>query len=784
MSHAEHSMPLHETAAGTATDPVCGMQVDPATTQHHASHDGTDYHFCSGRCRERFVADPDKYLSPGPVASDKPAPAGTIYTCPMHPQIRQDHPGACPICGMALEPEQPSADDSEATAEISAVGRKFWVAAALSLPVLVLAMGPHMGAWMAPAWSAWVEFALASIVVLWAGASFFRRFWQSLRNRSPNMYTLIGLGVGVAYLYSVVALLVPGIFPDAFRDAHGRIGLYFEPAAVIVALVLLGEWLELRARHRTSGAIRALLGLAPKTARRIDDSGDEHDVPLDEVVQGDRLRVRPGEKIPVDGVVLDGHSNVDESMLSGEPIPVEKVLDDGLTAGTLNQTGSLVMRADKVGAETMLAQIVQLVANAQRTRAPLQRVADRVARWFVPAVVLASVLTFAVWAMFGPEPRLAYALVNAVAVLIIACPCALGLATPISVMVATGRGAQMGVLFRDAEAIETLGKIDTLVVDKTGTLTVGKPALTDVVSLSSLDEDGIVAAAAALERGSEHPLAAAIIAGARDRKLDLPATTDFESHTGQGVSARIDGKTVALGNRALMQAQGITVEDSAIERADTLRQDGKTVMLLAVDGELAGLIAVADPIKDSTADALQALRDEGLQVIMLTGDNAVTAQAVARQLQIDRVEADVQPADKARIVEELKAQGKRVAMAGDGINDAPALAAADVGIAMGQGTDIAMESAKLTLVKGDLMKIVQARALSRATVGNIRQNLFFAFIYNTLGIPLAAGVLYPVFGILLSPIVAAAAMSLSSVSVISNALRLRLVHLPEQGAHD
>ncbi len=769
-------------------DPVCGMQVDPDTTAHHAQYDGRAFHFCSARCRERFEADPDKYLSPK-GESEPPAPAGTIYTCPMHPQIRQNGPGACPICGMALEPEHPSADDSGAKEEIAKVGHKFWTAAALSLPVLVLAMGPHMGLWSTPAWSPWAEFVLASIVVLWAGASFFQRFWQSLRNRSPNMYTLIGLGVGVAYLYSVVALLAPGIFPDAFRDMHGRIGLYFEPAAVIVALVLLGEWLELRARHRTSDAVRALLGLAPKTARRIDDNGEEHDVPLEQVGQGDRLRVRPGEKIPVDGVVLEGRSSVDESMLTGEPFPAEKNPDDTLTAGTLNQTGSMVMRADKVGAETMLAQIVQLVANAQRTRAPLQRLADRVARWFVPAVVAAAVLTFAAWSIFGPDPKFAYALVNAVAVLIIACPCALGLATPISVMVATGRGAQMGVLFRDAEAVETLEKIDTLVVDKTGTLTLGKPALTDVVAFSQQSDDQIIALAAALERGSEHPLAAAILAGAKERGLELPETSDFESHTGQGVSARIkgagfDGASVALGNRALMEANDIAIGDEAAQRADKLREDGKTVMLLAVDGALRGLIAVADPIKATTADALQALRAEGLEVIMLTGDNAVTARAVAKQLGIERVEADVQPADKARIVEELKAKGRRVAMAGDGINDAPALAAADVGIAMGHGTDIAMESAKLTLIKGDLMKIVQARALSRATVGNIRQNLFFAFIYNTLGIPLAAGVLYPFFGILLSPIVAAAAMSLSSVSVISNALRLRMVSLPGQQGRD
>ncbi len=782
--HHTHDKPMMNDVAegkrGTAIDPVCGMQVDPERTPHHAMHDGQPFHFCSARCRERFEGDPGKYLSPGEKAADT-APKGTIFTCPMHPQIRQEGPGSCPICGMALEPELPSEDDSAGRHEIASVRTKLWASSLLTLPVVVLSMAPHLGLWQAPAWSPWVEFALASVVVLWGGAAFFHRFWQSLRNRSPNMYTLIGLGVGVAYGYSVVALLAPGIFPDAFRGMDGRIGLYFEPAAVIVALVLLGEWLELRARHRTSDAVRALLGLAPKTARRIDDDGNEHDVPLDQVAKGDRLRVRPGEKIPVDGRVLEGRSSVDESMLTGESMPVEKADDDALTGGTLNQTGSLMMRAEKVGAETLLAQIVQLVANAQRTRAPLQRLADRVANWFVPAVVLCSVLTFALWAWLGPDPRLAFALINAVAVLIIACPCALGLATPISVMVATGRGAQLGVLFRDAEAIETLGKIDVLVVDKTGTLTVGKPSLTDVVTLSQTDEDGVVRLAAALERGSEHPLAAAILAAAKERGLSPPATSDFESHTGQGISAKVDGTTAALGNRALMDARDVAITEDAANRADALRSDGKTVMFLAADGRLRGLLAVADAIKDTTADALQSLRDEGLEVIMVTGDNAITAQAVARQLRIERVEADVQPAGKARIVEQLQAAGRRVAMAGDGINDAPALATADVGIAMGQGTDIAMESAKLTLVKGDLMKIVQARALSRATVVNIRQNLFFAFVYNTLGIPLAAGVLYPWTGWLLSPAIAALAMSLSSVSVISNALRLRVVRLPDSG---
>ncbi len=690
----------------------------------------------------------------------------------MHPQIVRDAPGACPICGMALEPMQPSTDDSHAQAEIAAVRNKLWISAALTLPVFLVAMGPHLFRWHTPVWTAWLEFVLGSIVVLWGGASFFQRFWTSLRNLSPNMYTLIGLGVGVSWVDSVIALLAPSLFPAAFRDAHGQVGLYFEAAAVIVTLVLLGEWLELRARNRTSDAVRALLRLAPKNARRIADDGSEQDVPLEQVARGDRLRIRPGEKVPVDGVVLEGRSSIDESMLSGEPIPVEKQADAKVIAGTLNQTGGLVMRAEKVGAETLLAQIVQLVANAQRTRAPLQRLADRVAGWFVPGVVVCAALTFAAWAWFGPDPKLAYALINAVAVLIIACPCALGLATPISIMVATGRGAQMGVLFRDAEAIETLEKIDVLVVDKTGTLTVGKPVVTDVVAFAGVDGQRVLALAAALERGSEHPLAAAILAGAKERGLAELQVEDFQSQTGRGVTGSIESDRVALGNRALMDAESVAV-DAGMAQTETLRLDGKTVMFVAVNGQLAGLVAVADPIKPGSVEALRAMGAAGIEVIMLTGDNATTAKAVAAKLGIARVEADVQPADKARVVRELKAQGRRVAMAGDGVNDAPALASADVGIAMGQGTDIAMESAKVTLVKGDLRGIVRARALSQATVRNIHQNLFFAFFYNTIGIPIAAGMLYPWTGWLLSPAIAALAMSLSSVSVISNALRLR-----------
>ena len=760
-----------------ATDPVCGMRVDPTTAKFSALHHDQTYFFCSERCHHNFVADPGKYLAPSAiVAVSDPATTGTKWTCPMHPQIVRDVPGACPICGMALEPMLPSTDDSHALAEIAAVRRKLWISIVLTVPVFAVAMGPHSFGWHAPAWTAWLEFVLGSIVVLWGGASFFQRFWTSLRNRSPNMYTLIGLGVGVAWGDSVIALLAPSLFPAAFRDAHGMVGRYFEAAAVIVTLVLLGEWLELRARNQTSDAVRALLGLAPKTARRIAQDGSEQDVPLEQVVKGDRLRIRPGEKVPVDGIVLEGRSSIDESMLSGEPIPVEKQVDAKVIAGTLNQTGSLVMRAEKVGAETLLAQIVQLVANAQRTRAPLQRLADRVAAWFVPGVVASAVITFAVWAWLGPDPKLAYALINAVAVLIIACPCALGLATPISIMVATGRGAQMGVLFRDAEAIETLEKIDVLVVDKTGTLTMGKPALTDVVVFGNVDANRALALAAALERGSEHPLAAAILAGAKERGVEELQLEDFQSQTGRGVTGSIEGYRVALGNRALMDTEKVVV-DAAMAQADALRMDGKTVMFVAANGVLAGLVAVADPIKPSSVEALQAMRAAGLEVIMLTGDNATTAKAVAAKLGIERVEADVQPSDKARIVAELKAQGRRVAMAGDGVNDAPALATADVGIAMGQGTDIAMESAKVTLVKGDLRGIVRARALSHATVRNIHQNLFFAFFYNTIGIPIAAGVLYPWTGWLLSPAIAALAMSLSSVSVISNALRLRSARL-------
>ena len=706
--------------------------------------------------------------------SDAPVPPGTIYTCPMHPEIRQVGPGHCPICGMALEPEMPTehADESE----LIGVRRKFWIALALSLPVVAIAMIPHLFDLHFSQTTAGVlrglEMILSAPVVLWAALDYYKRGWLGIVNRSPNMYTLIGLGVSIAFIYSIVATFAPAAFPPEMRDAHGMVGVYFEVASAIVALVLLGEWLELRARGRTSAAIRQLLGLAPKSARKIQGDGSEQDVPLDQVHAGDQLRVRPGEKIPVDGRVLDGQSSVDESMLTGEPMPVEKTNGDRVTGATINQTGTLVIEAERVGAESLLAQIVALVAQAQRSRAPLQRLADKVAAWFVPAVIAIAVLTFIAWWAFGPEPRLAYAVVNAVAVLIIACPCALGLATPISIMVASGRGAQMGVLFRDAQAIENLRNIDTLVLDKTGTITIGHPTLDRVVAVNGYTEAQVLSWAAGLDRTSEHPLARAIVTGAESRNARPATVTAFQSVTGQGVRGQAEGRALALGNAALMKAVGANI-DSVSKETDALRREGRTVIFLSVDGQLAGAIAVGDAVKDTTPNALQQLKAEGLRLVMLTGDNEATARAVAKNLPIDEVIAEVQPKDKADVVARLQAQGRRVAMAGDGINDAPALAKADVGIAMGTGTDVAMESAQVTLVKGDLTGIVRARQLSRATVGNIRQNLFFAFGYNALGIPVAAGLLYPLTGWLLSPLLAALAMSLSSVSVITNALRLR-----------
>jgi len=703
-----------------------------------------------------------------------PAVPGAIYTCPMHPEVRQVGPGNCSKCGMALEPEMPSEHEDES--ELIGVKHKFWVAIVLSLPVVAIAMIPHLfGLHFSQTTAAMLrglEMILSAPVVLWAAKDYYKRGWLGVVNRSPNMYTLIGLGVCIAFIYSIVATFAPTAFPSEMRDDHGMVGVYFEVASAIVALVLLGEWLELRARGRTSAAIRQLLGLAPKNARKIQPNGAEEDVPLDEVQAGDRLRVRPGEKIPVDGRVLDGHSSVDESMLTGEPMPVEKTTDDRVTGATINQTGTLVIAAERVGAESLLSQIVALVAQAQRSRAPLQRLADKVAAWFVPAVIAIAVLTFITWWAIGPEPRLAYAIVNAVAVLIIACPCALGLATPISIMVASGRGAQMGVLFRDAQAIENLRNIDTLVLDKTGTITIGRPTLDRVIAVNGHTEAQVLSWAAGLDRTSEHPLARAIVVGAEARGAEPSTVTAFQSITGQGVRGQSGGRALALGNAALMTAVGANIE-SVSKQTDALRQESRTVVFLSVDGQLAGAIAVGDSIKASTPSALKQLKADGLRLVMLTGDNAATAQAVAKHLPIDEVIAEVQPKDKADVIARLQALGRKVAMAGDGINDAPALAQADVGIAMGTGTDIAMESAQVTLVKGDLNGIVRARQLSQATVRNIRQNLFFAFGYNALGIPIAAGLLYPLTGWLLSPLLAALAMSLSSVSVITNALRLR-----------
>jgi Cu+-exporting ATPase len=712
--------------------------------------------------------------APAAPAQARDLPAGTIYTCPMHPEVRQVGPGYCPKCGMALEPIAPTEDGDDR--ELRSVRRRFWIALALAIPVVIIAMVPHaFGISFAHGTARTlqlVELVLTTPIVLWAAADYYRRGWLGVVNRAPNMYTLIGLGVLVSFVFSVVATFAPGTFPPEMRDEHGMVGVYFESAAVIVALVLLGEWLELSARGRTSAAIRELLRLAPKTTRRILDDGREEDVPLEQVAVGDRVRVRPGEKIPVDGKVISGESSVDESMLTGEPLPVDKGPGDRVVGATVNQTGTLIIEAERVGADSLLSQIVALVSEAQRSRAPLQRLADRVSAWFVPSVIMIAVVTFIVWLSVGPEPRLAYAIVNAVAVLIIACPCALGLATPISIMVASGRGAQFGVLFRHAEAIETLRNVDTLVLDKTGTITLGRPTLREVIAREGFSEDAILALAAGLERGSEHPIAKAILEGAQKRGVPITEVQDFESLTGLGVRGTADGKAIALGNIALMSNVGADTECFRNE-LESLARKGLTVMFLAVEGKLAGLLAVGDPIKETTPAALEALKKEGLRTVMLTGDNATTARAVAAKLPIDEVIAEVQPAEKASVIARLQERGARVAMAGDGINDAPALAKADVGIAMGTGTDVAMESAQVTLVKGDLRGIVRARQLSRATVRNIRQNLLFAFGYNALGIPIAAGVLYPLTGWLLSPIIAAVAMSLSSVSVIGNALRLR-----------
>ncbi|HSM98599.1 MAG TPA: heavy metal translocating P-type ATPase [Gallionella sp.] len=803
--------------AGIIKDPVCGMTVSPDTKLRH-EHGGKTYLFCNPKCQEKFSADPEKYLNPAkteppPVAKpgvmyicpmdpevreSKPGscpkcgmalepetplmPGAVEYTCPMHPEIVRSEPGDCPICGMALEPRDAPAEDN---AELRDMTRRFWISTALAAPVFVIAMVTDLVPQAMPQVMSrpvsmttlqWIEFALATPAVLWGGWPIFQRGWASLVNRHLNMFTLIALGVGVAWTYSVVAMLLPGIFPPAMHSMMGTVPVYFEAAAVIMALVLLGQVMELRARSQTSAAIKLLLGLAPKTARIVRADGNEEDIPLAQVQPGDVLRVRPGEKVPVDGVVLEGTSALDESMVTGESIPVEKTRDARLIGATVNGTGSLLMRAERVGADTLLAQIVHMVSEAQRSRAPIQRLADVTAGYFVPVVVLVALATLAVWGIWGPEPRLAHAIVNAVAVLIIACPCALGLATPMSIMVGTGRGATVGVLIKNAEALETMEKVNTLVVDKTGTLTEGKPKLTSVIALAGFEEGVVLWLGASLERASEHPLAAAIVKGAQEKDIKLTAVSEFRSITGKGVTGNVEGRAVALGNLKLFEELHLDAGELPA-RAEALRSDGQTVMLLAIDGKAAGLIGVADPVKESTAEAIRALHDEGVQVIMLTGDNRITAEAVARKLGIDRVEAEVLPEQKVAIVKQLQAQGRFVAMAGDGINDAPALAQAQVGIAMGTGTDVAMESAGVTLVKGDLNGIVRAVRLSRATMRNIRQNLFFAFFYNMLGIPIAAGVLYPFFGLLLSPIIAAAAMSFSSVSVITNALRLGRVKL-------
>jgi len=770
-SHTDSSF---HSATATAKDPVCGMTVNPATV-HRVTHEGREILFCSAKCKVKFVADPAKYEKPPPPeVTSAPAPAGTKYTCPMHPEIVRDKPGSCPICGMALEPLMPTLDEGP-DPELRDMRRRFLLSAVFTVPLFAIVMGEMLGAAMLTGSTrVWVELALATPVCVWAAWPFYVRFAQSLHNRRLNMFTLIGLGVGVAYGYSVVAALFPDVFPESFRNEHDdTVATYFEAAGVITTLILLGQVLELRARSQTGAAIRKLLGMAATSARRIDTDGSERDVPLDDVHVGDRLRVRPGEKVPVDGVVLEGRSSIDESMVTGEPIPVEKQAGDRVIGATINGTGTLVMRADKVGAETLLSRIVAMVAEAQRSRAPIQKLADQVAGVFVPIVIAIAVVTLIVWTLVGPEPRMSNAIINAVAVLIIACPCALGLATPMSIMVATGRGATMGVLFRNAEAIEVMRKVDTLVVDKTGTLTEGKPRLVSVVS-AGIDEATLLRLVASLERASEHPLAAAIVAGAAERGIALTDVAGFESITGKGVRGEVDGRVVVLGNRAMMDEAGVDTS-SMIERAEALRGDGQTIMLVVVDGRLAGLVGVADPIKSTTPEAIHALHGEGLRIIMMTGDSKTTAAAVAKQLGLDDVLAEVLPDQKADHVKRLQAEGRVVAMAGDGINDAPALAQAHVGIAMGTGTDVAMESASVTLVKGDLRGIVRARRLSRATMANIRQNLFFAFVYNAAGVPIAAGVLYPFIGWLMSPMLAALAMSLSSVSVIGNALRIRRV---------
>jgi Cu+-exporting ATPase len=780
MSHRHHHDEDAADAAGAAKDPVCGMSVEPHVAKHVATHADRPYHFCSARCRERFIAAPEKYLAPEPARAE-PVPEGTVYTCPMHPQVRQVGPGSCPICGMALEPEIVGAETGP-NPELADMTRRLWIGLALAVPVLALEMGGHLAnlhMLLRAQVSNWMQLALATPVVLWAGWPFFERGWASLKTRSLNMFTLIAMGTGVAWAYSVVATLFPGLFPAALRTVDGAVPVYFEAAAVITVLVLLGQVLELKARAQTSGAIRALLDLAPKRARRIRADGNDEEIGLEAVVVGDRLRVRPGESVPVDGEVLEGRSSVDESMVTGESMPVTKAAGAKVIGGTMNQSGSFVMRADKVGRETMLARIVQMVSEAQRSRAPIQRLADQVSGWFVPLVIAVAALAFLAWSTWGPEPRFTFGLIAAVSVLIIACPCALGLATPMSIMVGIGRGARGGVLIKNAEALERFEKVDTIVIDKTGTLTEGRPKVVAVRTAPGQPEAELLRLAASLERGSQHPLATAIVDAARERGLVLAPASDFDAPTGRGVTGAVAGRRLVIGGRRILEEAGIDMGAGSggalVAEADRLRKDGATVVLVAIDGQAAGAIAVADPIRATTPGALVALREAGIRVVMLTGDNATTAKAVAAKLGISEVEAEVLPEDKSRIVARLRREGRVVAMAGDGVNDAPALAAADVGVAMGTGTDVAMESAGVTLVKGDLNGIARARRLSAATMANIRQNLFFAFVYNGAGIPIAAGVLYPLFGLLLSPVIAAAAMAASSVSVIANALRLNRV---------
>ena len=780
-AHSHQRGPNHShgaPTAGSAKDPVCGMSVDPATAKHKAEFAGKTYYFCCAGCREKFLAEPRRYVGETPVEAAPSAPAGAIYTCPMHPQIRQAGPGICPICGMALEPETPAVETGP-NPELVDMTRRFWVAVALAIPVAALEMAGHvvnLDAIVSPQLSNWIQLVLATPVVVWAGGPFFVRGARSIVSRNLNMFTLIALGTGVAWSYSAVATVAPGLFPAAFRGMGGAVATYFEAAAAITALVLLGQVLELRARERTGGAIRALLGLAPKTARRVRPDGSDEDVALERVAVGDRLRVRPGDKVPIDGEILEGRSAIDESMVTGESMPVAKTIGDRVVGGTINQTGAFVMRADHVGRDTVLAQIVEMVAKAQRSRAPIQRLADQASGWFVPLVVAVAVFAFVAWAAFGPEPRLAYGLAAAVSVLIIACPCALGLATPMSIMVGVGRGARSGVLIKSAEALERLERVDTLVVDKTGTLTEGKPRVVAVLAASGFASDDVLRLAASLERSSEHPLAAAIVLAAKEKGLALTEAENFDAPAGKGVRGAVDGRVMAIGTEGFLAEHGVALGAIAAE-AEPLRRDGATAIFVAIDGRAAGVIGVADPVKPTTLAALQALRDMGVRVVMLTGDNRTTAEAVAAKLGIAEVEAEVLPQNKADTVARLRQQGRIVAMAGDGVNDAPALAAADVGVAMGTGTDVAIESAGITLLNGDLQALVRARRLSTATMRNIRQNLFFAFIYNSVGVPIAAGVLYPVFGVLLSPIIAAAAMALSSVSVIGNALRLRNARL-------